>query len=293
VNAALGMVPEPTDREFNQLRDLVLHHAGIQLNDSKKPLVYGRLARRVRELELESFGEYLRRVLEDDRELVHFLDRITTNETHFFREPHHFVHLAEKVIPSIVQAANAGLRAKTVRVWSAGCSTGEEPYSIAMTLLAHLPQVDWSIEILATDLSTRVLDVARSATWAAERATGIPDDYLRKFMLRGIGARQGFVRAAPILRSLVRVERFNLNEDIYPGGEPFDLVFCRNVLIYFQPVRKQRVLERLVGRLAPEGQLFVGHAESVQGLSDRLRTVCPTVYARASAVAASAARRTA
>ncbi len=276
-----GMVPEPTDREFNQLRELVLQHAGIHLNDSKKPLVYGRLARRVRELELESFGAYYRRVLEDDAELVRFLDRITTNETHFFREPHHFVHLADTILPSLVEAAAAGARAKTVRVWSAGCSTGEEPYSIAMTLLDRLPPAGWSIDVLATDLSTRVLDVARGATWPESRTSGIPEDFLHKYMLRGIGSRAGFVRASPRLRSVVRVGRLNLNDDVYPAGEPFDLVFCRNVLIYFQPARRQRVLARLVSRLAPDGQLFVGHAESVQGLPDRLRCVCPTVYARA------------
>jgi chemotaxis protein methyltransferase CheR len=286
-----GAVAEPTDREFQKLRDLVLEHAGIQLNDSKKPLVYGRLARRVRELQLDSFGEYYRRVIEDDQELVHFLDRITTNETHFFRERHHFVHLADTVVPSWIRAADAGAREKSVHVWSAGCSTGEEPYSIAMTLLDRLPKAGWSIDILATDLSTRVLDVARGATWPVDRATGIPQGFLHEFMLRGIGSRHGFVRAGARLRSCVRVQRLNLNDDSYPPGELFDLVFCRNVLIYFQSARRQRVLARLVGRLAPEGQLFVGHAESVQGLHERLRCVSPTVYARVPGAPPPAARR--
>ena len=290
----IDAIPEPTDREFHQIRDLVLHHAGIHLSDSKKPLVYGRLLRRVRELGLATFGDYYRRVLESEDELTLFLDRITTNETHFFREPHHFVHIAETVLPALIEDAAAGLREKSIRVWSAGCSTGEEPYSIAMTLLDRLPQGGgWSIDILATDLSTRVLDVARSATWALQRTSGIPDEFLQRYMLRGIGSREGQVRASAQLRSLVRVQRLNLNDDVYPAEAPFDLIFCRNVLIYFQPARRQRVLSRLVSRLTPGGQLFVGHAESVQGLPERLRSVCPTVYARTSSVLEQRSRRTA
>jgi chemotaxis protein methyltransferase CheR len=277
-----GGVPDLNDREFNQLRELVLRHAGIHLNDSKKPLLYGRLARRVRELKLASFGDYYRAVLESDHELTLFLDRITTNETHFFREPHHFVHLADVIVPSLLDAAAAGARDRCIRVWSAGCSTGEEPYSIAMTLFDRIPAAaGWTIDILATDLSTRVLDVARAATWPAARVAGVPESFLQRFMLRGIGSQDGLVRASQQLRSAVRVQRLNLNDEIYPAEEPFDAIFCRNVLIYFPPAGRQRVLARLVSRLAPSGQLFVGHAESVQGLPERVRCVSPTVYARA------------
>jgi chemotaxis protein methyltransferase CheR len=274
------MVPEPTDREFQQLRDLVLQHAGIYLNDSKKALVYGRLARRVRELELRGFAEYYRRVVDDEEERVQFLDRITTNETHFFREPHHFTHLADSFLPGVIAAANEGERPKVIRAWSAGCSTGEEPYSIAMTLLDRLP-AGWSVDVLATDLSTRVLEVARAATWPVARAAGIPEPLRRRFMLRGVGSREGWVRAAPEVRAVVRVERLNLNDDVYPAEDPFDLVFCRNVLIYFRAPQRQKILTRLLGRLATGGELFVGHAESVQGLAERVRCVAPTVYARA------------
>jgi chemotaxis protein methyltransferase CheR len=286
-------IPEPTEREFHQLRALILEQAGIHLSDAKKPLVYGRLVRRLRELQLPTFGEYYRRVLERGEELTLFLDRITTNETHFFREPHHFVHLADNFLPPLVAAAAAGDRPKTVRVWSAGCSTGEEPYSIAMTLFDRLPRSSFRIDILATDLSTRVLDVARSATWPAARAEGIPAPFLREFMLRGIGSREGWIRACPELRAAVRVARLNLNDDVYPAEAPFDLIFCRNVLIYFQPARRQRVLARLLSRLAPGGHLFVGHAESVQGLPERVRCVSPTVYARATDAADQPNRRTA
>jgi chemotaxis protein methyltransferase CheR len=286
-------IPEPTEREFHQLRALVLERAGIHLSDAKKALVYGRLVRRLRDLGLLSFGEYYRRVLESSEELTVFLDRITTNETHFFREPHHFAHLAERFLPALVAAATAGHRPKSVRVWSAGCSTGEEPYSIAMTLIDRLPRAGWTIDILATDLSTRVLDVARSATWPVARAGGIPAPFLQAFMLRGFGSREGWVRACPRLRAAVRVQRLNLNDEAYPAEPPFDLIFCRNVLIYFPPAGRQRVLARLLSRLAPGGQLFVGHAESVQGLPERVRCVCPTVYARASDAADEPSRRSA
>lgn len=286
-------IPEPTEREFHQLRTLVLERAGIHLSDAKKALVYGRLVRRIRELELATFGDYYQRVLASSEELTLFLDRITTNETHFFREPHHFAHLADAFLPALIAAAAAGQRPKTVRVWSAGCSTGEEPYSIAMTLFDRLPRASWTIDILATDLSTRVLDVARAATWPATRAGEIPAPLLHQFMLRGIGSREGWIRACPELRACVRVARVNLNDDVYPAEATFDLIFCRNVLIYFPPAGRQRVLARLLSRLAPGGQLFVGHAESVQGLPERVRCVCPTVYARASEAADQSTRRTA
>jgi chemotaxis protein methyltransferase CheR len=245
--------------------------------------LHGRLAQRVRELGFASFGEYYRRVVADQGELVQFIDRITTNETHFFREPHHFAHIAERVAPALLRAAAEGTRPKTVRAWSAGCSTGEEPYSIAMTLLGALAQHGWTVDVLATDVSTRVLDVARGATWSVTRARSIPVTLLHRYMLRGIGSSAGLVRATPELHGAVRVERLNLNDDAYPAREPFDLIFCRNVLIYFQPARRVRVLSRLVRRLAPGGLLFVGHAESLQGVPERLRCVCPTVYAQGGA----------
>jgi chemotaxis protein methyltransferase CheR len=277
----LESVPEPTDREFESLRALVLRHAGIYLNDSKKPLLYGRLARRIRELGLGTFGAYHQLVRQDDAELVQMLDRITTNETRFFREPHHFEFLAREHLPRMIRAERRGERAREVSVWSAGCATGEEPYSIAMTLVDHLP-TGWSIRVLATDLSTRALEVARSATWPAERAADLGDARLRRHILRGVGSQEGLVRAADELRSLVRVERLNLSADPYPP-QAFDLIFCRNVLIYFHPEQRERVLRRMADHLspgAPGGLLFVGHAESVPCLSGRVRAVGATVYAR-------------
>src|SRR5438128_2428054 len=188
----VASVPEPSDGDFESFRALILERSGIHLNDSKKALLHGRLARRVRELGLPSFAEYFRRVTEDAVELVTLLDRITTNETQFFREPHHFAFLADSIVPSLVVDADLGLRPKRVRAWSAGCSTGEEAYSIAMALLDRLPVgTGWTVEVLATDLSTRALDVARRATWPVTRASEIPEPLLKRHMLRGIGAQAG------------------------------------------------------------------------------------------------------
>jgi chemotaxis protein methyltransferase CheR len=274
-------VSEPTDREFALFRDLIQDKCGIHLNPSKRALLHGRLARRIRDRGLSTFTEYYELVADgrDRDELVKMIDRITTNETHFFREPHHFEYLARVIFPQWTLAAAAGERERHVRAWSAGCSTGEEPYSLAMVLLAHFPRSDgWTIDVRATDLSTRVLDVARDATWPATRLGEIPQRFLKAFMLRGTGAQEGKIRAGRELRSVVRVERVNLMDDEYPDEGALDLVFCRNVLIYFQPPQKTHVLERLVGQLAPGGHLFLGHAESVQGLATRVRCVSPTVY---------------
>ena len=273
------LVPEPSKREFEAFRTLIHERAGIYLNESKNALLHSRLVRRVRDLGLASFAEYFCVVTSDGDELVELLDRITTNETHFFREPQHFALLEQTWIPATIAAADAAAKPRQVRVWSAGCSTGEEPYSIAMTLLDKLPGASFTIDVLATDLSTRVLDHARAATWSTTRASAIPDVLRRRYMLRGVGPQTGLVRAAPELRALVRVERLNLSQDPFPKQE-FDLVFCRNVLIYFHPTERQKVLERLIGRLAPRGLLFVGHAESAQGLSAQVDCVIPTVYRR-------------
>ena len=166
---------------------------------------------------------------------------------------------------------------------SAACSTGQEPYSLAMQLLTHFPaEAGWRHELIATDLSTVALDVAKRAEWAIDRAPEIPEHYLRRFMLRGVGERQGRMRATSELREAVRFARLNLNDAQYAVPGEFDLIFCRNVLIYFSPEGRAKVIERLTERLAPGGLLFVGHAESLHTHRHRLRPLLPTVYERIS-----------
>lgn len=267
------------ESEFALFQRLVQNRAGIWLSDVKKALVFGRLSRRVRELGLRSFLEYYKLVQEDEAECIEMLDRISTNETSFFREPHHFEFLEQRVFPRWAAEAAAGQRQRRIRVWSAGCSSGEEPYSVAMAIRAYEPFTEWDVQIIATDLSTRVLEKAKAAVWPSEKARQIPAAILKLFMLKGVGSRAGEIKVAPEIRSLVRFSRLNLNTDPYPAG-PFDLIFCRNVLIYFDRAMKKRVISQAVSLLAPDGVLFVGHSENITLITECVRTVVPTIYVR-------------
>jgi chemotaxis protein methyltransferase CheR len=270
--------------EFQQFATLIHDVAGISLHESKHSLMVRRLGARVQELGLTSFGDYYDHVWADGTgdELVMLLDLITTNETHFFREPVHFDLLEHRIFPQWLSDAAAGRRERRLRVWSAACSTGQEPYSLAMLLLAHFPATHgWHVELLATDVSTRALRVAQQATWSAEKAKEIPERYLTEYMLRGVGDNIGLMRATSELRHVVKFARMNLNDETYPVSGHFDLIFCRNVLIYFSTERRAAVIERLTERLTPTGMLFVGHAESLHAHRTRLTPVIPTVYRRA------------
>jgi chemotaxis protein methyltransferase CheR len=271
---------ELTTREFTQFRDLIHEETGIFLADSKKMLLHGRLARRVRELGLRCFGDYFEVVKKPEQhaEFVRMIDLVTTNETQFFREPHHFDYLEQKAFPEWLAAAAAGDRDKRIRVWSAGCSSGEEPHSMAMVLLWHFPrQQGWSVDILASDLSTRVLDTARSATWSIDKARHIPERFLKRFMLKGVGGHDGDLRAGREIRDVIRFERTNLADGPRPDSGPFDIILCRNVLIYFDVQRRASVAENLISQLKQVGLFLVGHAESVRS-EGRLVCVYPTIY---------------
>jgi len=262
-------------KEFRLFQSLVQREAGIHLSDQKRALLVGRLAPRLRALELSSFGSYLDRVSADAEELVRMIDALCTHETHFFREPKQFAFLEQQLLPEWRAAGESGSRPKRVRVWSAGCSSGEEPHSIAMTLSWHLPE--WSIEVVASDLSTQVLERAAAGIFPIERAAEIPLHYRKAFMLRGRGPQEGKMAARPELSSLIRFQRINLHHESYPVQGRFDLVFCRNVLIYFDAPSKRRVIDRLLDRLDPAGHLFLGHSESLTQV-ERVRAVGPTVY---------------
>jgi chemotaxis protein methyltransferase CheR len=276
---ALERMRPISEREFTLFQGLILRDAGIYLAPAKKALLVGRLSKRLRALGLPSFGAYYQRIVEEDdrEERMQMLDCIATNETHFFREPRQFEFLEKQVIPVWKERGP-----RVLRVWSAGCSTGEEPYSLAMMLLHHFPPGSGrQIEILATDISTRVLARAEAAVWPLDKASEIPLAYRKAFMLRGTASQEGRMKAAPEIRSLVRFERLNLNDERYAVRGPFHMIFCRNVLIYFQMETKLKVIHRLLDVLAPDGLLFLGHAESLNAVTDRVATVVPTVYAPA------------
>lgn len=277
-----GAIPRPpTAREFELFRKLIERESGITLNTGKRALLERRLSGRIRELALPTFESYYELVQADDsgEELVRMLDLVATNETHFFREPAHFHFLAE-TYERWRREAEAGERPRRVRVWSAACSTGQEPYSVAMQLLAHFPRESgWSVEVLATDISTAALARAQAATWAIEKARELPPAYLKRFMLRGVDSRVGEMRATAELREVVRFERVNLVAPLPPAvtGE-FDVVLCRNVLIYFTAGQRAAVVERLARHVATTGFLLVGHAESLLHARGPLAAVRPTIY---------------
>jgi len=274
------------DRDFALLRKLIYREAGIHLPSSKKQLLTRRLSRRLKALQLDSFGAYYRRVSApgagDERTIM--LDCVTTNETRFFRESRQFELLEEDIIPRWRESAEAGRRAKRIRAWSAACSTGQEPYSLAMVLSRLLPATSgWQVEVLASDLSTEAVEVAKAAIWPIEQISDIPERFLKPYMMRGKGPRSGEIKAAPELRSVVRCRRFNLHRGDYAALGTFDLILCRNVLIYFDRESSAAVLDRLLRQLAPDGYLFGGHAENLTSLSNGLRALVPTVYQPAEA----------
>ena len=274
--------PPLSDHEFELFQKLIYAEAGIFLSQAKRALLIARLSGRLRALKLSSFGAYYRVVAKDGdaEERQRMLDCVATNETHFFREPKHFEFLEKKVVPAWIDLAERGKRARRVRVWSAACSTGEEPFSIAMVLLHHLPpSAGWSVEVIATDLSTRVLERAKKAEYSIDKASEIPTHYLKEFMLKGTGNQEGKMKADEPLRAVVRFQWINLNAEAYPVQGRFDLIFCRNVLIYFNAQSRKRTIDRLIGHLAPDGFFFVGHAESLHGVTTEVRSVIPTVYA--------------
>lgn len=262
-----------SDREFHQFRDLMHKVAGVDLSDSKKHLVNGRLLRRLRARNLTSFSEYFRIVSsgQDAEEFQRMVDLLTTHETYFFREPKHFDYLANHVLTHIQPG-------RPFRVWSAASSTGEEAYSLAMVLMDKLgPNVPW--EVFASDISHDVLAKARAAVYSTSRIEGLSTEYLQRYCLRGVGSRAGTLCVAPEIRQRVQFAPVNLNASLAAVGD-FDVVFLRNVLIYFNPHTKEQIVNRIIQQIRPQGWLFIGHSESLSGLSTPLRQERPTIYRR-------------
>jgi chemotaxis protein methyltransferase CheR len=259
--------------------------AGIRLEESKRLMVAARLARRVRHLGLRSLHEYRRLVeYEDDTgdERLRMINCLTTNKTDFFREPHHFEFLAEAVARRAATRRSQG-ESSAFKIWSAGCSTGEEPYSIAITLAQTLPETSWPYcTVIASDIDTEVLGRAEQGIYAAERLDGMPEAVCRIGFLRGRGCWQGQFQVKPTLQRMVTFRRINLMDEQWTVPPQLDFLFCRNVMIYFDRATQQRLVERFAGLLAPEGYLIVGHSESLYGVCDRLELVGSTVYRRRS-----------
>ncbi len=272
-----------TQTEFREIADLAYDRFGLDLKRGKEALVAARLGKKLRQFGFRSFAEYYRHVLADPtgEALIELIDALTTNHTSFLRERAHFEFLA--------RAAHQELRqVSALRLWSAACSSGEEPYSIAMCLSEALartptprpaPQAARQFRILATDISTRVLAAARRAVYPAGRFDDVPEAWRRAYLLRGRGESQGFYKIKPELAETVEFARLNLIEP-FPAREPFQVIFCRNVMMYFDKATQQNIVQRLAQCLARGGYLFVGHSESLTGVEHGLEYVCPAVYRR-------------
>jgi chemotaxis protein methyltransferase CheR len=262
-----------TDREFSQFQRFIYDAAGIFMANGKQALVSGRLAKRLAHYQLDSYGDYLR-LLESraqPAELQVAVDLLTTNETYFFREPKHFTLLRDL-------AQDARDKGKALRVWSAASSSGEEPYSIAMVLADVLGEAAW--EVLGTDISTRVLERARTGHYPMERASQMPPAYLKKFCLKGQGSEAGTMLIERSLRQRVQFQHLNLNQPLPKVGS-FDVIFLRNVMIYFNLETKRQVVARLLAQLRPGGYFLIGHSETLNDINDTLVAVAPSIYRKA------------
>ena len=259
-----------SDQEFAQFQRFIYEAAGISLSSAKKALVSGRLAKRLQQHQLGSYAEYFRFLAsgEAPAEVQTAVDLLTTNETYFFREPKHFDLLRE-------QALAARGRTQTFRVWSAASSSGEEAYSIAMVLADCLQASPW--EVLGSDVSARVLQRARAGHYSTERTQHIPQGYLRRFCLKGIDAQRGTLLMERSLRARVRFLQVNLNAPL-PRLGTFDVIFLRNVMIYFSAPTKRQVVGRVLSLLKPGGHFYIGHSESLNDITDAVRLLAPSMY---------------
>lgn len=280
MEALLQDVAPLTEVQFERVAALVKDLCGINLNTGKKELVKARLGKRVRESGHRTFDAYLDFVQKDAsrNELTYLLDAISTNLTFFFRESAHFDHLRDVVLPGLVQRARAG---QPLRLWSAGCSSGEEPYSLAITLVEAVANLDLlDVGILATDLSTRVLAVAKKGVYDEIRFKDMPPVLMQRHFERLTNKHPHQYQVAPRVRRLVHFARLNLMQD-WPMRGPFDVIFCRNVMIYFDKPTQGRLINRFYDILRPKGILFIGHSESLSGIQHKFRYQCPTVYEKA------------
>lgn len=270
-------------KDFRRLGEFIEAELGIKMPDSKQAMLECRLQKRLRRLGLHSYTEYCDYLFSNtglESEMVHMIDMVTTNKTDFFREPSHFDYLVQKALPELTRSRGAGITRPLV-IWSAGCSTGEEPYTLTMVLSEfseRYPGLGLQFLILATDISSRVLEVAKRGIYDEERVSPIPMELRRKYLQRGKDKNKGLVRIVPELRRLVRYRRLNFMEGDFGMREPLDIIFCRNVIIYFDKETQEKLLIRFCRHLAPGGYMFIGHSESLSGLELPLAQAAPTIY---------------
>jgi len=270
-------------KDFLRLSGLIYSRCGIKMPEAKKTMLEARLHKRLDYLNLKSFAEYCDFLFSDrgmEQEFVHMIDLVTTNKTDFFREADHFDYLYQTALPELLGCDGVGIR-KSLSLWSAACSTGEEPYTLAMVVSEFGEKYQgYRFSVLATDISTRVLETGRSAVYKEEATLPVPTDLKRKYFLRSKDRSKKLVKIAPSLRPHVEFRRLNLMDNTYDVQGPVHVIFCRNVIIYFDRPTQEQLLRRLCRYLAPHGYLFMGHSENLHGMGLPVTQVAPTVYRR-------------
>jgi chemotaxis protein methyltransferase CheR len=266
--------------QYEKLRRFIYDISGIDLGDSKEELLRARMIKLLRSSNTSTVDEYIARMQADESGdlLVAFLDAVTTNKTNFFREKSHFDFFADTILPNLSEIVPKG---ENLRIWCAASSTGEEPYTIAMVLLENKPC--WSpygVTVLASDLSTKVLTQASQGVYATDKLEGIPQALLPRYFLKGVQHRQGFVRVKNELRKIIKFSRINLMEP-FSFSKPFQVIFCRNVMIYFDRPTQEKLVAKFYNIMSPGGYLLVGHSESLSGIAHKFKFVCPATYRKA------------
>ncbi|MFN3283930.1 MAG: CheR family methyltransferase, partial [Pseudothermotoga sp.] len=282
-NVSFGISPLATmsDKDFSRLSEFVHTTCGIKMPPTKKTMLEGRLQKRLRNLGMKSFSEYSEYLFSPEGlqdELIHMIDVVTTNKTDFFREPGCFDYLIKKAVPELVNLHGAGIQKKLI-VWSAGCSSGEEPYTLAMILSEFAESYPgFHFSILATDISARMLEFAARAIYPQERIEPVPVELKIKYFMTSRDKNDKRVRIVPELRALVKFRRLNFMDKDFGIKEPMDIIFCRNVIIYFDKTTQERLINRLCQHLIPGGYLVLGHSEILTGMDVPLVRVAQTVY---------------
>jgi len=270
-----------SDKDFRRLSDFITEHAGIKLPDVKKVMLQSRLQKRLRELNMDNYKDYVDFVFSEEglqNEIIHMLDVVSTNKTDFFREPVHFEFLEKHVVPEYVRQFPVS---RQMKIWSAGCSSGEEVYTIAMSLSEckeNYPGIDY--RILGTDISTDILQKALNAVYKEEKVETVPTKLKKKYLLRSKDRRLKKVRVTSELRNKASFKRLNFMDTSYNITEEFDVIFCRNVLIYFNRDTQEKVINKLCTKLRKGGYFFIGHSESIMGMDVPLKQIKPTIFAR-------------
>lgn len=278
--AAFGASIRLTDAQFQKFGALIYQKTGIYLKPEKKELLNARLGKRLRACGFDSFRKYYDYVIADQtgEELVHLIDVVSTNFTSFFREQSHFEFLTETALPTFIKEGRDGGSRKDIFFWSAACSSGEEPYTLAMVVEDFFERnPGWRFQIIATDISTRVLASAERGVYSDDRIAKVPKLFLKKYLQRGVGKSAGYVKIKENIRELITFDRLNLMEE-FPWQETLDVIFCRNVMIYFNRETQQELVNKFYDALAPGGYLLIGHSESISSLEHDFKQVDATVY---------------